>query len=309
MPLAGDYRPRTFEEFEGNKALVAALQSKLALPPEKRPHVYLFTGPKGCGKTTLAYLVKDAISCSEFEFTEIDASNEGGGVNEARQLKKDIRMAPMEGDARMWFVDECHKLTPAAQDAMLKMLEHPPEYCYFVFATTDPQKLIATFKDRCIPFEVKPVTEKEMFDYLAWVAEQEQADVPDDVLMAIAKSSQGYFREAMQRLEKVIDLPPAMMMEMAEEVAENEAVIKQLIDGLLKKAPWSEVAKILKGLKEEPETIRRSVLNYAMAVVLNGQDNAFTKRAAYVMEVFGHNVYDSKMSGIVRYCYDVATLK
>ena len=290
MALATDYRPTTLAEFEGNSTLKAALKSKLSLPPDKRPHVYLFVGNKGCGKTTLARIVASSLKCSDREFTEIDASDDSGGVTAIRELKRTVRYPPMVGDVRVWFIDECHLVTGKGQEAFLKMLEEPPKYAYFILATTDPQKLTKTLKDRCITFEVQPLSSKEMEEFISGIAEAEEVDLPDKVIKKIVQDSNGHPRAALQMLERIIDLPVKDMEKAVEQAAEVETQVIDLCRAMLKpKASWKEICPLIKTLTGEPESNRHAVRGYCSAILLSGQDNA---KAALILECFKDKYMD-----------------
>lgn len=301
MALGTDHRPETLKELHGNAALKQSLASKLKLSEDKRPHVYLFTGNKGCGKTTLARIVANTIGCHKSEFNELDASDESGGVAAVRELKRQIHYSPMAGDVRVWFADEAHKISKAGQEAFLKMLEEPPDHAYFIFATTDPQKLLPTFKDRCATFEVKPLDEEEMEEFLHEIIEAEEKEVPQAIIEHIVEASQGLPRQAIRILERVIDLPAKQMLASAQQTAETEAQTIDLCRALLNpKVKWSEIAKILSTITGEPESIRYAVLGYCNAILLKG-DN---KRAYLVMSCFTEPYYNLSKSGLTLSCYE-----
>lgn len=290
MALATDYRPTTLTEFEGNSTLKAALKSKLSLAPDKRPHVYLFVGAKGTGKTTLARITASYLKCSDREFTEIDATDDSGGVTAIRELKRTVRYPPMVGDVRVWFIDECANLTSKGQEALLKMLEEPPKYAYFILATTDPQKLTKTLKDRCITFEVQPLSTKEMEEFISGIAEAEGVDLPDKVIKKIVQDSNGHPRAALQMLERIIDLPAKDMEKAVEQAAEVETQVIDLCRAMLKpKASWKEICPLIKTLTGEPESNRHAVRGYCSAILLSGQDNA---KAALILEMFKDKYMD-----------------
>lgn len=266
------------------------LASKLSLDINKRPHTFLFTGPKGCGKTTLARIVASSLKCSDREFTEIDASDDSGGVTAIRELKRTVRYPPMVGDVRVWFIDECHLLTGKGQEAFLKMLEEPPKYAYFILATTDPQKLIKTLKDRCVTFEVQPLSSKEMEEFISGIAEAEEVDLPDKVIKKIVQDSNGHPRAALQMLERIIDLPAKDMEKAVEQAAEVETQVIDLCRAMLKpKASWKEICPLIKTLTGEPESNRHAVRGYCSAILLSGQDNA---KAALILECFKDKYMD-----------------
>ena len=290
MALATDYRPKNLSEFEGNEAIKASLKSKLSLPSDKRPHVYLFSGPKGCGKTTLARITATSLKCSDREFTEIDASDDSGGVTAIRELKRTVRYPPMVGDVRVWFIDEAHLVTGKGQEAFLKILEEPPAYAYFILATTDPQKLTKTLKDRCITFEVKPLTDKEMNVFLSDIIEREDVEIPADVLKKIVSDCNGHPRAALQMLEKIIDLPVKDMKKAVEDSAESETQVIDFCRAMMKpKASWKEIAPMLKTLSGEPESNRHAIRGYCSSILLSGQDNA---KAALILEYFKDKYMD-----------------
>ena len=305
MPLATDYRPEDFDDFAGNEGLIASLKSKLSLTAKKRPHVYLFVGDKGCGKTTLGRITSSFLGCSDFEFTELDATEDSGGVNAIRELKRTINYPPMEGDVRVWFIDEVHNMSSKAQEACLKLLEEPPKHAYFIFATTDPQKLIKTFKDRCQIYQVKPLQIDEMEGFLKGVCKQEKVVLPKEVLRKIVVDSQGHPRAALQLLEKVIDLPEKEMLKSLDQLDANEKLAIDLCRMLLKpKVKWAEVASVLSSLTVETEETRLSVLGYCASVLLKGKDDA---QAALIMNCFKEpffNTGKTGRNGLVLACYE-----
>lgn len=301
MSLDSDYRPRNLNEVYGNKALKSSLGTILKKPKKVIPHVYLFTGPKGCGKTSLGRIVANHLKCNPFEFQEIDAAVYGK-VEEARELAKNVHYPPMKGDVRIWFMDEAHRLTDKSQEALLKTLEEPPEHAFFIFSTTDPQKLIKTFKDRCTIFEVKPLSDDEMLEMLEEVVEGEEKKVPADVLKRIVNDAQGHPRAALKQLERVIDLPSKEMLAAAEQSAESEAQIIDLCRALLDpKSKWESIAKIISTLSTEPETSRYAILGYCNQVLLKS-DNP---RAWLIIDCFSENTYNTGKVGITKAAYSV----
>lgn len=305
MALATDYRPRNLEEMAGNETLKAALKSKLRLPADKRPHVFLVTGPKGCGKTTIARIIANSIKCHPNEFNEIDATDTSGGVDAVRELKRTIRYAPMAGDVRLWFIDEAHGVSPKGQEAFLKMLEEPPVYAYFVLATTDPQKLIKTLKDRCVVFEVKPLTNKEMGEFITGIAEEERVTIPAKVIKQIVSDSSGHPRAALQILERIIDLPETDMLAAAEQNAEMEVVAIDIARAIMAKgSQWKDIAPLVKGITDY-ENARYTMLGYCESILLNGKDDAMAAKAALVMTYMDKAFYDSKRAGFTLAVYSI----
>ena len=302
MPaLALDYRPRTLAEVRGNETTVKALEAVLARKPENIPHTMLFCGPSGCGKTTLARIVAKALGCNGSDFNELDIAD-FRGIDTAREIRRNMVYRPMEGRCRVYLMDECHKLTGDAQEAMLKAFEDTPDHVYFLLATTDPAKLKTTVRNRCTTFEVSSLSTREMRALLEEVLDQERVDVPAAALDAILDNCMGSPRNALQLLEKIIDMDPADMAAAVEQAARDQSQVIDLCRALIGKQKWVAVAKILKGLEEqEPESVRHAVLGYCAAILLKeDQPQAFL-----VADSFRKPFYESGgKAGLVLACYE-----
>lgn len=297
MPLHIKHRPQDLESFVGNESTTNALAA--ILNREDHPHSFLFTGPSGCGKTTLARIVKNMLGCSDGNFKEIDSAD-FRGIDSIREIRRTMRLVPLGGGCRVWLLDECHKMTNDAQNALLKALEDTPPHVYFLLATTDPQKLLKTIRTRCSTFEVSLLSEERIASYLKRVVRQEERKIETESLELIARNSLGSMRAALVMLEKVIDLAPADRSAAIEQAAKEESEVIELCRALLKKDSWKKISSILKGLQDqEPESIRYAVIGYCKSVLLNsGQE-----RAGLIIDEFWEPFFNVGHAGLASCCF------
>ncbi len=297
MSLYHKHRPTQLEAVIGNTEVVESLRA--ALTKDDPPHAYLFHGPSGCGKTTLARIAATMLGCVGDDFREIDSAD-FRGIDSIRDIRKQASFQGLNGGRRGWLLDECHKLSNDAQNALLKALEDPPSHVYYFLATTDPQKLIDTIKGRCAKFQVQLLTELQMKRLLRQVTQIEGDSIEKEVYEQIILDAQGHARNALQILEKVLDAKPEDRLKTAKQSAEMVSKTIELCRALLDGSPWSKIRAILAGLKEEqPESIRQAVLGYCASILLNKDENL----AAAVMEAFASPTYDTGFPGIVYAAY------
>lgn len=297
------YRPKELIRIKGNAEVICTLESLLG--KKDCPHSFLLHGPTGCGKTTIARILADRLNCVGNDLREINFA-EFRGIDTIRELYNHSHFMPIEGKNRMWILDECHKMTNDAQNALLKILEEPPDHVYFVLCTTDPQKLLPTIKGRCSQYQVNPLSDGDMLSLLQRVVKREKAELDKKVYDVIIRDSLGLPRNALQILEKVLSTPSEKRLRVAEQEAEQMSQSIELCRAMMKKAPWSVVAGILKGIKDQdPEGIRRMVLGYCQSTLLSN-DNW---RAGVIMEQFIDPFYDSGFPQLVYACYTVIKTK
>jgi len=302
MPLHTKYRPSNFKTMIGNEAIIESLQNILERDEEDLTHSYLIDGPHGSGKTTLARIMAKELGAEKMAIHEVDSAD-FRGIDTIRDLRRKIQLKPLAGNRVVWILDECHKMTPDAQNALLKALEEPPPHVFFFLCTTDPQKLIKTIRSRCTTFSVSTLNETQTLKLLNRVVKRERKKVPEKVLKQIALDSLGHARDALTILDKIIDIKPENMLKLAKKTAAKENKAIDLCRALINGKNWPEVAKIIKGLDADGlEGTRQAVLGYCRNILLKGENN----RAFFVMDIFiENNFFNTGMSGLVHACYEI----
>jgi DNA polymerase-3 subunit gamma/tau len=306
------YRPKSLRSIIGQDNAVASLTS--LVDRQAVPHFLLLTGPSGCGKTTIARIMKDLLGCGDADFIEKNCAD-FKGIDTVREIRKHVNLRPMDGECRIYLVDEAHKLTPDAQEAFLKMLEDTPDHAYFILATTDPDKLKKTIHTRATEIKLNAVSGKNLERVVWRVVKKEELGVGDHVVTEIADAADGSPRKALVLLEQVGSLE--------DEAAQLEAIKVTTFDKvesinlaralMFGKASWAQVAAILRGLQDQDaEGIRYMVLGYANSVLLGKgkgipASGPIAGKCFQVLEIFGDNFYSSKMPGLTAACYEVVT--
>jgi DNA polymerase III gamma/tau subunit len=295
MPLHLEYRPDKLDSLLGNEHLKQSLKS--VLESKDRPRVFLLHGKTGCGKTTLGRIIADTIGCAPTEIKELDIGD-ARGIDNAREIKRDAAFLPMDGGLKVYILDEVQNSLAGFQEALLKTLEDTPEHVVFILCTTDPHKLKPTIRNRCSSYEVMPLPGTLIKKLLKNVLQSEKVDdFPIEALDYIVQYSQGVPREALTILNQVIDLPTnEEIIAFLKSYRITEEQIESLVKLMIANAPWIELIKALKEIKDQDvEKIRRGVLGYCSAVLMSKP----SKRCAMIMDCFSSNMFDSGMPGLV----------
>lgn len=294
------YRPNSLDEIAGNKDVVEVLKNQLG-GKQPTPRSILFHGPTGCGKTTLGRIVANKLGAKGSDLREVDSAD-FRGIDTIRDIRRQSAFKPLEGKCRVWIMDEVHMTTREAQSALLKALEDTPKHVYYILCTTDPQKLLPTIRGRCAQFQVSPLSEREMKMLLRRVVKAEGESITKEIYDQITQDSLGHPRNALQILSQVLAVEEKRRLKVAKKTAETQSKTIELCRALSGGAGWKKISNILKGLKEEdPEQIRRAVLGYGQAILLNGENHG----VAMVMDEFINPFYNSGFPGLVLACYSV----
>jgi DNA polymerase III gamma/tau subunit len=304
MGLAHVHRPATLDEIIGNQETVRALDIILTRDRHKIPHAFMFTGKPGGGKTTLGRIVGKMLGSTGRDLKEMDSA-QFNGVATIRQIRSDMSYAPMESKCMVWLLDECHRLSPDAQDALLKALEDAPDHVYFILCTSKPDKMDAAIHRRCKAgkFDVQSVDEEDMIGFVRGVASKERKRLSPDILQAIARRSDGSCGMAVALLDRIIDLDPADILAVVDQESQQEVKVVELSRAMMQRRPWAEVAALLTALleTEDAENLRLSVMGYAAKVLMGGKDSA----AAYLLlDCFKTPTYVNKKAGLILAAYE-----
>ena len=220
LPLK--YRPKTFDDVVGQEHVTRTLRNAIA--SGRIANAYLFVGSRGIGKTTLSRIFAKAINCPtpngvepcgtcescrqiaegrSIDVTELDGASHNK-VEDVRPIIEGVQFKPAASKYKIFIVDECHMLTPAAWNALLKTLEEPPPYVRFIFATTEGDKLLATIISRCQRFDLRRIQTHQIAARLRYICEKENIDATEDALLAIARGAEGGMRDALSSLDQLI---------------------------------------------------------------------------------------------------------
>jgi DNA polymerase-3 subunit gamma/tau len=254
-PLHHKYRPQTFGALVGQDAIATTLSS--ALRQRRIAPAYLFCGPRGTGKTSSARILAKSLNCiaqdhptpepcgtcetcrsitngSALDFIEIDAAS-NTGVDNIRELIERAQFAPVQCRYKVYVIDECHMLSTAAFNALLKTLEEPPSNVVFILATTDPQRVLPTIISRCQRFDYRRIPLEPMIGHLRKIADQEEIAIDDEALRLVAQVSQGGLRDAQSLLDQLSLLEPPIAADAVWDLvgAVPERDLLTLVQGIL----------------------------------------------------------------------------
>ena len=215
------YRPQTFEEVVGQEAVVRTLSNAIAGDAVRQ--AYLFAGPRGTGKTSMARILAKCLNCTQgptttpdgtchacraiaggtsLDVIEMDAASQRG-IDDIREIRDRVVLQPVEGNYKVYILDEAHQLTDAAWNALLKLIEEPPPHLVFVFCTTDLSKVLPTVRSRCQTFVFQRPRLQELVKVLRQIADAEGVDAPDQALALVARSGRGAYRDAVSTLDQL----------------------------------------------------------------------------------------------------------
>ncbi len=264
------YRPQNFDELAGQGHIVKTLKN--AIKQNKIAHAYLFCGPRGTGKTTIAKILAKAINCTSQgenipcnecenckainegthqDIIEIDAAS-NNGVDEVRDLIEKVKYAPINGKYKVYIIDEVHMMSTGAFNALLKTLEEPPTHVVFILATTEPQKILPTIISRCQRFDFGKITENDIIERLKKVLEEENIQCEDEAISLIASLADGGMRDALSILEQCLAYSDQLTLKDVNEIYGIVSVPQKI--EFIRSLMHKDIPSILRKIEEMFET-------------------------------------------------------
>lgn len=306
VELYRKHRPGIFKHVFGQDEAVKQLTQLIAA--NKLPHVLLFSGPSGTGKTTLARILKKKLDCGDSDYQEVNAA-ESRGIDTIREIQSRMSLSPWGGSCRIWLFDECHKLTSDAQTALLKTLEDTPRHVYFFLCTTDPEKLLKTIRSRCTRINLSQLDPKSLKAILTHVHKKEGIEeVSDKVLDRIVEVADGSAREALVQLHKALSQETEQEQLEAVQRSGTVRAAFDIVKALLwdKRARWADLATIISGIAdgENWEGVRQLIMSVASKEVLKAGNNADWAQNVLI-EFEDKPWFNSGRAGLVKCCYEV----
>ena len=291
-PLHHKYRPQTFVQLTGQEAIAQTLCN--ALKSEKIAPAYLFCGPRGTGKTSSARILAKSLNClnsdrptdnpcgecdaclsitngSALDVIEIDAAS-NTGVDNIREIIERAQFAPVKFRYKVYVIDECHMLSTAAFNALLKTLEEPPPKIVFVLATTDPQRVLPTIISRCQRFDYRRIPLSAMVKHLGFIAQQEQIEIDNQALSLVAQLSNGGMRDAQSLLDQLSLLSgmitPAKVWDLVGAVSEQD--LFELLEAIATDSPEKVITqcRTLLDRGREPLIVLQNLANFYLNLLI-----------------------------------------
>ncbi|MBI4232759.1 DNA polymerase III subunit gamma/tau [Candidatus Peregrinibacteria bacterium] len=333
ISLYRKYRPHNFDNLVGQEHIKSTLIN--ALKSGHVAHAYLFTGPRGTGKTSTARLIAKALSCTELkedfepcnecefckdinegrliDLIEVDAAS-NRGIDEVRDLKEKIQFAPTRAKYKIYIIDEVHMMTKEAFNALLKTLEEPPSHAYFILATTEVHKIPETIISRCQRFDFKRIGEKTLMTRLSFIAQKEKIEAEDSALEAISRYVDGGLRDAIGLLEQ-LNNRGKLSFEHVQDIlgVSDHGLLEQLFNALLRKDA-KEALALIHDLHGQGSDLRQfthefiDMLRTKMLDSVNADQTELTQQLITMIEVF-QEAQKKLEYGIPQLALEIAVIK
>jgi DNA polymerase-3 subunit gamma/tau len=275
--LARKWRPKVFEDVVGQEHVTRTLKNAIEI--NRVAHAYLFVGPRGIGKTSLARIFAKALNCAKGPTphpcnacdlcTEITAGNSldvmeidgasNNGVDQVRDLRDQVQFAPARGRFKIFIIDEVHMLSTAAFNALLKTLEEPPPHVKFIFATTEGDKVLATIISRCQRFDLRRIQTPLIVERLRTICGYERITIDDDALLAVARGAEGGMRDALSSLDQLVSFKGGSLTE-DDVLAVFGLVSRKALEGLagaVLKGDMPEILRLVDAFDSSGKDMRR----------------------------------------------------